>query len=224
MQQVCQQKRSMKINRFSFSHFKFPSSFEFNEKLLVTIADSLYSCQYGTFLLNSEKLRTEMKVSEYTVSAWTPILKNQAIYKNPFYNEKSDKVLLPSISSRHIKLWKNYYCRYMSGYHSTLVNKWSIFDRLSFCYCFYFNFQDAISQRHLALTKFKSKFVEEIARIRQDGEQQQPARTLTGTFFQTSLNNSPNNISSQPKPMVNQTSATFISWEWEKTILLIICR
>ncbi|CAF5142147.1 unnamed protein product, partial [Rotaria sp. Silwood1] len=105
----------------------FPSAFEFNEKLLITIADNLYSCQYGTFLLNSDKLRNDMKISEHTMSAWTPILRERSLYLNPFYTEKSDKVLIPNNSSRHIKLWKNYYCRYMPGYRSTLVKKKQIF-------------------------------------------------------------------------------------------------
>ena len=64
-----------------------------------------------------------MKVSEHTMSAWTPILRERTLYLNPSYNEKPDKVLIPNNSSRHIKLWKNYYCRYMPGYRSTLVRK-----------------------------------------------------------------------------------------------------
>jgi len=169
---------------------QFPSAFEFNEKLLVTIADSLYSCQYGTFLLNSEKLRTEMKVSEHTMSAWTPILRDRTTFTNPFYNEKTDKVLQPNVSSRHIKLWKNYYCRYMPGYHSTL---------------------DAVSQRYLTLVQMKKKYADEIELVRQDAEQQQqPTRTLTGTFYQSSMSNASNNIQTQSKTIVAQTSATFM--------------
>jgi len=33
------------------------SGFEFNEEFLVTVLDALYSCQYGTFLCNSERER-----------------------------------------------------------------------------------------------------------------------------------------------------------------------
>jgi hypothetical protein len=57
------------------------------------------------------------------MSAWTPILRERTLYLNPSYTEKSDKVLIPNNSSRHIKLWKNYYCRYMPGYRSTLVRE-----------------------------------------------------------------------------------------------------
>lgn len=130
---------------------QFPSAFEFNEKLLVTIADSLYSCQYGTFLLNSDKLRYEMKISEYTMSAWTPVLRERSLYLNPSYNEKSEKILIPNNSSRHIKLWKNYYCRYMPGYRSTL---------------------DVLTQRYTTLLNLRKKFIDEYSHIRQDDEQQ----------------------------------------------------
>lgn len=77
-----------------------------------------------------------MKVSEYTMSAWTPILRERTLYLNPSYNEKSDKVLMPNNSSRHIKLWKNYYCRYMPGYRSTLVRDELIPVRKSHETCF----------------------------------------------------------------------------------------
>ncbi|CAF1082729.1 unnamed protein product [Adineta steineri] len=101
---------------------QFESAFEFNETFLLKIADYLYSCQYGTFLLNSEKVRVDMKISEYTMSAWTPMLEDHQIYTNKFYNEKIDLVLRINCSSEHIKLWNNYYCRYMSDHQSTSDN------------------------------------------------------------------------------------------------------
>ncbi len=75
------------------------------------------------------------------MSAWTPILRERTLYLNPSYAEKSDKILIPNNSSRHIKLWKNYYCRYMPGYRSTLVRKSFVFfcsykHRLFYLGCF----------------------------------------------------------------------------------------
>ncbi|CAF3657661.1 unnamed protein product [Rotaria socialis] len=90
---------------------QFPSAFEINEQLLLAIADYLYSCQYGTFLQNSEKLRTDMKLSEHTMSVWTPILRDRQAYINKNYNKNSNETLLVN-STHQIKLWKNYYCRY----------------------------------------------------------------------------------------------------------------
>ena len=37
--------------------YQFPTRFEYNEELLVFIADSVQSCLFGTFLGNSEKER-----------------------------------------------------------------------------------------------------------------------------------------------------------------------
>lgn len=96
---------------------QFENAFEFNEKLLLTIADHLYSCQYGTFLLNSEKTRVDMKISEYTMSVWTDILRDSKTYINPSYRDKAHQILHIDLS---IKLWKNYYYRYMPDYQSSL--------------------------------------------------------------------------------------------------------
>jgi len=63
-----------------------------------------------------------MKISEYTMSIWTSILRDRKTYLNPFYNEKSDQVVQINALSNKIKLWKNYYCRHMPDYQSTLVN------------------------------------------------------------------------------------------------------
>jgi len=40
---------------------QFPTAFEFTEELLIFIADSLYNCQYGTFLGDCELERAEFK-------------------------------------------------------------------------------------------------------------------------------------------------------------------
>ena len=37
---------------------QFPASFEFTEDLLVLIMEHLYSSRFGTFLLNSDKVKT----------------------------------------------------------------------------------------------------------------------------------------------------------------------
>lgn len=36
---------------------QFPNQFQYTEKLLIFIADAVYSCQFGTFLGNCEKDR-----------------------------------------------------------------------------------------------------------------------------------------------------------------------
>jgi len=138
---------------------QFESAFEFNEKFLLTIADYLYSCQYGTFLLNSEKNRIDMKISEYTMSAWTPILGDPNIYLNTNYNKKFNQIL--QINSNQIKLWKNYYCRYIPDYQSTL---------------------DSVSNRNSTLINLRNRFIP----IQQDDESsQQRSRASSSILFGT---------------------------------------
>lgn len=40
---------------------QFPCAFEFNERFLIAIHTHVYSCQYGTFLGNSQKERRDMR-------------------------------------------------------------------------------------------------------------------------------------------------------------------
>ena len=53
---------------------QFPTAFEFNENFLITIADAVYDCRFGTFLYNSERDRVEMSLRNKTVSLWGCIL------------------------------------------------------------------------------------------------------------------------------------------------------
>ena len=93
---------------------QFPHGFEFNQELLLAIMDHVYSNRFGTFLYNCEAERRSQHLRETTESFWTWVNANQAAYKNPLFNNltRSDLVLLPQTSARHIRLWKNYYCRW----------------------------------------------------------------------------------------------------------------
>nr|XP_008273256.2 myotubularin isoform X4 [Oryctolagus cuniculus] len=91
---------------------QFPTAFEFNERFLITILDHLYSCRFGTFLLNCESAREKQKVTERTVSLWSLINSNKEKFKNPFYTKEINRVLYPVASMRHLELWVNYYIRW----------------------------------------------------------------------------------------------------------------
>uniref|UniRef100_A0A8C4GWQ2 Myotubularin n=1 Tax=Dicentrarchus labrax TaxID=13489 RepID=A0A8C4GWQ2_DICLA len=94
----------------SFGHkfASFPTAFEFNERLLLTILDHLYSCRFGTFLYNCESARDQSK----TVSLWSLVNSKMDIYLNPFYTPESGRVLYPVASMRHLELWVTYYIRW----------------------------------------------------------------------------------------------------------------
>uniref|UniRef100_A0A8C6WTY9 Myotubularin n=1 Tax=Neogobius melanostomus TaxID=47308 RepID=A0A8C6WTY9_9GOBI len=86
---------------------QFPTAFEFNERLLLTILDNLYSCRFGTFLYNCESVR-----DQHTVSLWSLVNSKTDIYLNPFYTPEPNMVLCPVASMRHLELWVSYYIRW----------------------------------------------------------------------------------------------------------------
>uniref|UniRef100_G3N6P8 Myotubularin n=1 Tax=Gasterosteus aculeatus aculeatus TaxID=481459 RepID=G3N6P8_GASAC len=91
---------------------QFPTAFEFNERLLLTILDHLYSCCFGTFLYNCESARDQHEVRSKTVSLWSLVNSRMEIYLNPFYTPESGRVLYPVASMRHLELWVTYYIRW----------------------------------------------------------------------------------------------------------------
>ncbi|KAF9871672.1 hypothetical protein CkaCkLH20_10870 [Colletotrichum karsti] len=68
-----------------------PTKFEFNERFLRRLLYHLYSCQYGTFLYNSEKQRSEARVSERTQSVWDYFLPRRAEFTNKDYDPTVDE-------------------------------------------------------------------------------------------------------------------------------------
>lgn len=67
-----------------------PTRFEFTERFLRRLLYHLYSCQYGTFLLDSEKERKEARLSERTRSVWDYFLARKKEFLNPKYDPVVD--------------------------------------------------------------------------------------------------------------------------------------
>merc|ERR1712226_870610 len=97
---------------------QFRHAFEFNELFLIKILDGFYSNQYGTFLYSSDKERQSHNVREKTKSIWTDLFFDEEERRgllNPLFNRsfsKSKGALLPSVSTRAMKLWRIYYFRH----------------------------------------------------------------------------------------------------------------
>ncbi|KAL2002330.1 hypothetical protein VTN02DRAFT_158 [Thermoascus thermophilus] len=70
--------------------YQYPTRFEFNERFLRRLLYHLYSCQYGTFLFNSEKERVEAKARERTRSVWDYFLARRDQFVNPNYEPLID--------------------------------------------------------------------------------------------------------------------------------------
>lgn len=70
--------------------YQHPTRFEFNERFLRRLLYHLYSCQYGTFLFNSEKERVGGKATEKTRSVWDYFLSRREQFLNPKYDPLID--------------------------------------------------------------------------------------------------------------------------------------
>jgi len=103
---------------------QYPQAFEFNESFLLLLHDHVYSCQYGTFLGNSDKQRRDEYLSSRTYSLWGYIHTHRhsdALY-NPLYkaevvSKTGSNLLFPDTSSQAIKLWTGMYNRFDVGLH-----------------------------------------------------------------------------------------------------------
>lgn len=110
---------------------QYPTEFEFNEDFLIVIHDHIYSCQFGTFVGNSEKERNDLKLAERTYSLWAFLDSHKDEYINPFYcsthdvNQKNnnlpnlvtphsneDNFLKVDTSPQRIKFWRGLYNRH----------------------------------------------------------------------------------------------------------------
>ncbi|VDB82792.1 unnamed protein product [Peniophora sp. CBMAI 1063] len=99
---------------------QFPERFEFNEQYLRDLYYHLYSCQFGTFLLNSEKERRETTLYERTVTVWDYMNSKRESYIYADFNPELDDpqrreagadqgVLLPD--PKDLRFWNELYGR-----------------------------------------------------------------------------------------------------------------
>ncbi|CAG8555607.1 1044_t:CDS:2, partial [Paraglomus brasilianum] len=92
---------------------QFPDRFEFNEKFLIELHYHVYSCQFGTFLFNSEKERVQYNVVASTNSLWDYINSKAEEFTNESYDggakdteEMGDgAVLFPRTKTSDLKYW-----------------------------------------------------------------------------------------------------------------------
>ena len=82
---------------------QFPSAFQFNEKFLLTLHDHVHSCQFGTFIGNSEKEKIDLRLAERTYSLWGYMATYLNEYENPLYDASEfSGVLIPVLAPQNI--------------------------------------------------------------------------------------------------------------------------
>ena len=96
---------------------QYPTIFEFNETLLLTINEHVYSGKFGTFLFDCEAKRFEFQAKERTLSLWSfindPVRVND--FLNPNYVRHEGSVRIDT-SSKHLRVWENMWTRYDPTY------------------------------------------------------------------------------------------------------------
>lgn len=105
-----------------------PGKFEFNSRFLKRIFYHYYSCQYGTFLCDSEReLRNVTKIHESTVSVWDYFLSRPGEFLNKTYKEPTDDDVL-FFNYSEVKWWYELYGRSdeeMNGLSNSLDRKFA---------------------------------------------------------------------------------------------------
>ncbi|KAK6499693.1 hypothetical protein TWF481_010054 [Arthrobotrys musiformis] len=97
-----------------------PKRFEFNERFLRRLLYHMYSCQYGTFLYNSEKERVDARVERRSRSVWDYFLARRGEWMNAEYDVAVDgdergvggRVIFPAtIGSGAVRWWPEVFGR-----------------------------------------------------------------------------------------------------------------
>lgn len=83
-----------------------PHVFEFNEKLLLTILQHIYTCQFGTFLMDSDYDREKYDLKSKTISLWSYVNNNLDEYVNQEYFEYNRPI---RVAKEKCRLWTAYY-------------------------------------------------------------------------------------------------------------------
>lgn len=92
---------------------QFPTSFEMNERALLSVVDACYSCLFGTFLCNTDQERRVLhKVSEGTVSLWSYLLHNRKLFSNPLFDASSTLRFSVKLAPTQMQIWRTLYCRF----------------------------------------------------------------------------------------------------------------
>jgi hypothetical protein len=96
--------------------YQHPTRFEFNERFLRRLLYHLYSCQYGTFLYDNEKERTESQARERTRSVWDYFLSRKEQFLNDRYDAEVDdmvqgkeRIIFPR--KEHVRWWAEVFGR-----------------------------------------------------------------------------------------------------------------
>jgi BMFP domain-containing protein YqiC len=98
---------------------QFPCHFEFLDTYLVELMDQLYSCRFGTFLVDCISDRESLNLTTRSPSVWGYILSPTVIrkHKNPLFvkprvMQAPENIIYPDVSHARLGFWDRYFLRY----------------------------------------------------------------------------------------------------------------
>lgn len=95
---------------------QFPRAFEYNEELLIFLADHSSSCLFGNFLRNCEQERMMDNIPEKTKCIWEYIHVNKARFQSMPYI-LYDAPLWPCIAIHRMQIWSRFWLRWDKSAH-----------------------------------------------------------------------------------------------------------
>ena len=82
-----------------------PGAFEFNEALLIALADQVHGCRFGTFLCNCVREREGLELAYRTSPAFAWVLAERGRFTNPAY-ARVEATLYPNCNPKNIRCVK----------------------------------------------------------------------------------------------------------------------
>lgn len=189
---------------------QFPNVFEFNDDLLVFLANAYNSNQYGSFMFNSENERKSKQTKAKTTSVWTDVLVNVSHYKNAFYQSTGIvERLRPDYSPSRISPWFEFFMKYnytikpLSVYYPDEKLK-KVFKTESEFYMYNKEKDElkynSLEKKYSTLKEFVSKMKKEIA----EDEKLKPLKEEADQLLQTMSNDE----IKQSEEVIEETSSS----------------
>eukprot|EP00727_Mastigamoeba_balamuthi_P010093 m51a1_g5706 putative myotubularin-related protein 2 (543) ;mRNA; f:1066659-1068999 len=91
---------------------QFPYSFEFSDNLLATLEREMHACRFGTFLADTEKMRTDLMLAHRTPSLWSMVNSQLQTFRNPNFDPapgSNGGVIIPKTNTMFFRLWSHYF-------------------------------------------------------------------------------------------------------------------
>jgi hypothetical protein len=93
---------------------QYPKKFEFNERFLRRLVYHLYSCQYGTFLVDKEKEKYDLELETKTRSVWDYFKSRKSEFTNRDYiTEIGDDFDILDVNYTNVIWWREVFGRDM---------------------------------------------------------------------------------------------------------------